>query len=826
MGDGADAMSHLASLTLFARTLGYVVPLDLDRVTRLGVPAYVDRSADVNQQLLGVDLGLGVLAPDETLLAEQERAHRSAQRFALLGGSTAVLLLGFVVVAAVGLRRGHRRLLQVLERRGAGTRTTTGVTIVAAALALVPAALVGALAGAAAVAVARTTGGRTRRRRVHRRARRGRVGGRRADRRCARAHRRRAPLARARTRRRLANHRSRRSRPAGGRRAGGEQGRRERRRPGRGVGPARAAAAGARLRRRRAARGARVGARDAGGRPGAPPALGRGTPGTARSRTPPAARRSHGRLPHGGGRGRRLRGLLPRHPRRLCRRPGGVRRPAGRPVAGGPTQLDPLRVLEAHPLEAALPGAVASGVVRGGAVVGRPEQGVSTVAALGVDATTLTRLQRFARVTGSDTDPATLAGRLAAPDPAATAPRLPEGAQTVDIAASGDLDVVRLVLWLVGDDGRELGVPLTRRGDRLEGAIPQPAPAGLRAVGISVREDPDYATRRQHGIGEGSSDRPVTQGAVTLGAVTADGQAVPWSWNGWGSAGASVDGSADQLVATYGLDTGVAVIQPGWVPPAAATPLPVLADPATAATAQNGTLLLGLGALRVPATVVGVLDRFPTAGDRYVVADRAALRAWLDAEQPGTGGAREAWVSAPEMTPDRLAATLAAEPYAALRTDVREMRAEEIRDDPIGSASVRLLLFTAVVGLAVALLAVILLVRGERSDDAAELYALEADGLAPPTLRRVLLVRAASAVLVAAPAGVALGLLLSSLGSDLVALDAAGEAPTPPLLPAVGVGWAVAVVLVAAAVGLAAAAATARRQLREPLPVVPALDLR
>ena len=826
MGDGADAMGHLASLTLFARTLGYVVPLDLDHVTRLGVPAYVDRSADVNQELLGVDLGLGVLAPDETLLAEQERAHRSAQRFALLGGSTAVLLLGFVVVAAVGLRRGHRRLLQVLERRGAGTRTTTGVTVVAAALALVPAALLGALAGAVAVVSL----------------------ARRAD----------VPAGAAIT-------------DALG--SGGWA-----------VAALTAVALGLTVavlhwpehspgsawRATAVAAVALLGA--------AALAVSRGAvtaAGLAEGSDPlvlllpvlvcvgggllaalawaPATQAAARLLPRRSVAGRL--GLLGavRRPLRAAVTAGfltaavaaavfaGSYRatldasaadqaaydvPLDATVAGGPTQLDPLRVLEAHPLEAALPGAVASGVVRGGAVVGRPEQGVSRVAALGVDPGMLTQLQRFARVTGSDTDPATLAARLAVTDPAATAPRLPEGARAVALTASGDLDVVRLVLWLVGDDGRELGVPLTRRGDRLVGTIPQPAPEGLRAVGISVREDPDFATRRQHGIGEGSSDRPVTEGTVTLGAVAADGHAVPWSWNGWGSAGASVDGSADELVATYGLDTGVAVIQPGWVPPASATPLPVLTDPATAATAQNGTLLLGLGALRVPATVVGVLDRFPTAGDRYVVADRAALRAWLDAEQPGTGGAREAWVSAPDVAADRLADTLAAEPYAALRTDVRELRAQGIRDDPIGSASVRLLLFTAVVGLMVALLAVILLVRGERSDDAAELYALEADGLTPPTLRRVLLVRAASAVLLAAPAGVVLGLVLSGLGSDLVALDAAGEAPTPPLLPAVGVGWAVVVVLVAAVVGLAAAAATARQQLREPLPIVPALDLR
>ena len=51
VGDGADAMGALSSLTLFARTLAWSADLDVERVVRLGVPAYVQRGADVDSAL-------------------------------------------------------------------------------------------------------------------------------------------------------------------------------------------------------------------------------------------------------------------------------------------------------------------------------------------------------------------------------------------------------------------------------------------------------------------------------------------------------------------------------------------------------------------------------------------------------------------------------------------------------------------------------------------------------------------------------------------------------------------------------------------------------
>jgi len=65
-------------------------------------------------------LGLTVTAPDDVLRDQQRRAQLSARRFALLGGSATALLLGFAAVGAIGLRRDHATLVELLRRRGAG----------------------------------------------------------------------------------------------------------------------------------------------------------------------------------------------------------------------------------------------------------------------------------------------------------------------------------------------------------------------------------------------------------------------------------------------------------------------------------------------------------------------------------------------------------------------------------------------------------------------------------------------------------------------------------------------------------------------------------
>ncbi len=137
-----------------------------------------------------------------------------------------------------------------------------------------------------------------------------------------------------------------------------------------------------------------------------------------------------------------------------------------------------------------------------------------------------------------------------------------------------------------------------------------------------------------------------------------------------------------------------------------------------------------------------------------------------------------------------------------------------------------LLVVSAVLALAVAVLAVVLLVVADRRDEAAELYAWESDGVAPHTLRSSLFVRALAVVLLALPAGLVLGLLLARATAAIVTVTAVGTTPHPPLALSVGPAWVAAVLGAGLVVALASAAVVSAGSLREAMPRPPDMVLR
>src|ERR1700751_4028182 len=112
--------------------------------------------------------------------------------------------------------------------------------------------------------------------------------------------------------------------------------------------------------------------------------------------------------------------------------------------------------------------------------------------------------------------------------------------------------------------------------------------------------------------------------------------------------GAATTAPAGGTVATITFATSGS---PGVLRPAQPTdthPVPVLADPQTAASAApGGRIALTVDGLPVVARVAGVLSRFPTlpsGSAGFIVADQATLAAALDAQLPGQGRAAELWI--------------------------------------------------------------------------------------------------------------------------------------------------------------------------------------
>lgn len=487
----------------------------------------------------------------------------------------------------------------------------------------------------------------------------------------------------------------------------------------------------------------------------------------------------------------------------------------------------PATVVDAARLTALDPGAVVSGVTTTtvGAFAG--SSGATTLPLAGVDPAVLPLVHRWSTVTGSSASAAEVADRLRAPGAgsAVVAPVVPAGTQELVLDVRGlDADVT-LRLWLAGPDGQERGVALRQRGpDEAYAELGGGAAQTVRA--LEIGESADHLTFRQHGIGEGSTDRPLPSGTLLLGGARADGRSFPWSWSDWGADSVEVRGDGAGLAARYQIRDARAVLLPSWVPPAERPVLPVAVDPVTAARAgSRGTFGITVNQTTVPVRVVAVLDRMPTLPARFVVADRSAVAALVDREAPGTAPVLQVWVSAPGPGGPAVRGELDATASAATLQD-RDALARTYADDPVTRGFVTLLGAAGLVALLLALVAVVGGVRGDREAAAADLFALEVDGVAPGALRRVLLARAALVLAVGLPLGVAGGAGLALATGRLLASGPDGRPLEPPLQVVLASAATALVVAAAALVTVAAATATATLALREARLAAPELDLR
>jgi hypothetical protein len=226
--------------------------------------------------------------------------------------------------------------------------------------------------------------------------------------------------------------------------------------------------------------------------------------------------------------------------------------------------------------------------------------------------------------------------------------------------------------------------------------------------------------------------------------------------------------------------------------------LPAVVSPRLGAIAgRNGVFGVNVAGEPLLFRAVAVARRFPSATSQdttdFVVADRDALVTALNASQPGAGFPTELWVGSGEAA---VARRLQQPPFDVLSVASRAGLERRLRDDPVSRAAVAMLEVAALTALVLALVGLGLGVVAEMRDDAADLFDLEAQGLAPANLRRQLRLRALVVAVGGVIGGVLTALLLSALVVGFVELTANAGVPNPPLVLAVD--WPV--VLVAALV--------------------------
>ena len=832
LGDGVRRVAALAVLQPFARTFGWVAPLDLARVKGLGVETWADTATAIADDFgRRAPAELILTAPTDLLRQQHERALTSTQRFGLLGATGSVLLLGAAVVGGAALRRDHEAFTGALRRRGAAPRLLQGLlagevlgaavaglvvgcvlgavgavvvalrgglpvlgTTGAAVLAALPGAavltLLAAVLLAVTVALPAARDGAAARSVWHVVEAAAFV--------CVAV----AVVLAAR----------------GGVTPGGSG-------DGAGGGTsdpllltlpvlvlAAASLALARLwlpvvrlgehlvPRRSVA--ARLGLAAVTGRPLRPAA-------TAALLTAAVATSVFA----GAYRTTLDRGATDQ---------AAFEVPLDARVQVGPSLVRPYDAVAPSRLATALPGVTARPVLRITASRRVTSDQGAGVQLVGLPPETLPEMTAWADTTGGP-DPAGVARALRVGALPQGTP-LPAG-RTLRIATPGPAVTVAVTATLRAADGREQNVELrvarathgTPAG--LEGDLSTLNRAGVpptdpHLVALTLRLPADEETRRVHGIGEDITDRILPTGRLALGTVTVDGKAVPSPWRGWTGTRAAPAAAGSSFAVDYRLTTGAAVLTGrSGGPGDAANPVPVAVDPATAAAAHDGLIDLALSGTNITARVVAVLPRFPTVTTgSFAVIDLGALARLIDVSTPGVAEPIELWLAGPGL------GRLADPPFNQLGVQMRASLEASLRADPVARGAADLLAWAAAATLLAGAAALILLVAAERYDDAAAEYAWEADGVPPSTLRAALWWRALAVAVPAVPAGILGGVVLATLTARLVAVTATATAARPPLVAGAGLlpGSLLALAVLAAA--LAAAAVLAASSLREPLP--------
>jgi hypothetical protein len=402
--------------------------------------------------------------------------------------------------------------------------------------------------------------------------------------------------------------------------------------------------------------------------------------------------------------------------------------------------------------------------------------------------------------------PEELAARIEpAGDAALRGPTLPADATALELPARGQ--PVVLIASVETEDGGfvqlELGTPDEHSTRVLTVPLPEETRGG-RIVSLTISPP----VRVQERGGEG---KPLALDLELgeLRARTAAGTTALGSYDDWLAvngieARPTVDGAVLEGTLSESVTSRFRPAQP-----TDEQPLTVIASPSVAAAAgPRGELALRVAGEQVVARVAGVAERFPGAGEDFVVGDRTLLGTALNTVRPGVAVSNEVWLgAATEQGREQLASALARRPFDVLTVDSRAGLERSLRNDPLARGTLLTLLAAALVALALAFVGVLLGVVSDVRDERGELDDLEAQGATPTVLRRVVRLRSLVVVAVGVLGGLATAALLGLLVVDLVSVTADARATELPLQASIA--WPVLATALGAGVLAAATLVTA-----------------
>ena len=454
-----------------------------------------------------------------------------------------------------------------------------------------------------------------------------------------------------------------------------------------------------------------------------------------------------------------------------------------------------------------------------------------TVPALGIPANGLTLIHGWRDSDGS-APLTTLARRLEPPGPVRVAgPMLPAGTRWLSLEASARGSAVDVTADLRDPQGaiRQIAFGAAAAARVLRAAVP---PGRWELQALELDEPTGLAVTNDHQNGENPAAATQSSAQVVLGPLLAQQATaqpllrVPLgTWRGVGAA--TVAASTSAAVATLSFaEVGMpGVLRP--VQPSDTRPVPVLADPQTAASAgPGGRIALTVDGLPVTARVVGVLDRFPTLPpdpSGFVIADEATLAAALDAQLPGQGRPDELWISTGH--PAQLRVALGRGALTQLDSSFRVDLEHQLLDAPVARGVLGTLIAATVLSVVLAAVGLLTALRGGARDDRAETD-LREQGVGSRGRRAELRTRLALSTVLGVVVGLGIAVLLTRLAVGSVRAAGTVADPSPPVVPVIpwpALGaWGAGMLAVLAAAGwLGTRALIANERARPPRESVP-----
>ena len=337
-------------------------------------------------------------------------------------------------------------------------------------------------------------------------------------------------------------------------------------------------------------------------------------------------------------------------------------------------------------------------------------------------------------------------------------------AQVVIVDDRGRISVVRL--------GR---VPSTPR--RLTAGFTNTRPAQVLGLDLALPEGEEFMLAHRDAEGEVAV---VPSGDLSLGPLL-DGSDLLTDWHGWRlSTGGDVLGRGSGALVRYSFpDTGLHLV----LRQTQATddqPMPAVVSPeiARAAGGVGATTTLDFEDTHIDARIVGVASRMPSVPadtGPFVLADEAWLSTAIDSNAPGQGTPREIWISGGS------GGALARPPFATLEVASRAAEEHLLAADPLAHATALALGAAGLLALVLAVLGFWVGVVSELHDEKSDFFDLEAQGLAPAEMRRQLRMRGLILLVVGTASGLGLAVLLSRLVVSLIRVSATQGVPEPPL---------------------------------------------